>query len=400
MASSRPPGGVHAVYALEAPPAVFGASIFLGGSSEEGWREEALYLLKSRGFDGVVLSPEPRPGPESGRRQNLTAGDRDRLHAWQDEALQHCDLILMWLPPEALSDFQVVEAWGQWHRSGKLILGTPLREGPLVDTAHRRRIPIGNSLAELVAMAQQTVQPGAHRRGGERLVPISLWRSPSFQSWYRALTHAGHRLEGVEVEWTHRARGVSRPPFLWAVRPRIQVRGERRQLGGEVVIGRADISATVLYHRPPSAPLSETLVVLVREFRAAVRNRSGFAWMLPGGSAARASERSQDPRTTAAQEVLEETGLRLPPEQLEPVPLGDRQLLASLVSYHAQLFRAALQPEQLAALRVTADAGQPLGATPSERCYVTVRTLAELCADPDLDWSQLGMLYCALAQER
>lgn len=398
MASSRPPVGVQSVYALEALPAAFGAALFLGGWADSSWREEAIYLLQSRGFDGVVLSPEIRPGPDGRRGKAPNGGDRDRLLAWQDEVLQHCDLILMWLPPEALADFQAVEAWGQWHRSGKLILGTPLREGPLIDTANRRRIPVASSLAELVAMAQQILRPGAHRRGGERLVPISLWRSPSFQSWYRALTQAGHRLEDVEVEWTHRSRGVARPPFLWAVRPRIQVRGERRQLGGEVVIGRADISATVLYHRPPEAPLAETLVVLVREFRAAVRNRSGFAWMLPGGSAARASERAHDPRATAAQEVLEETGLNLPPEQLEPVPLGDRQLLASLVSHHAQLFRAALAPAQLAALRATAEAGRPLGATPSERCYVTVRTLAELCADPDLDWSQLGMLYCALSQ--
>ena len=319
------PPRVTAVYATEALPAAFPASLFLGGprtnSQGGGWRQEALRLLGSRGYNGIVFLPEPRPPQKD--------IDAEALCSWEDDALRHCDLIVMWMPVEAMSDFYAIEQWGLWQRSGKVILGTPLREGPLLQSAARRRVPVVHSLQELLALAQQFCRPGALRRGGDRSVPISLWRSPSFQSWFKALIQAGHRLDGVEFEWGHRARGIGRPPFLWAMRPRVQVHGEYRQLFGEVVIGRADVSATVLYYRGPSAPAGETLIVLVREFRAAVRNRGGFAWMLPGGSAARAGEYTQDARVTAAEEVREETGLSVLPEELSPVPSGDRQLLAA-----------------------------------------------------------------------
>jgi len=388
----RSEGVLSAVYATEDLPQAYSASLFLGGPSgraaEGGWRSEALRLLAAQNFDGVVLLPEPRP-----LRTSIPAAE---LMAWEDEALHHCDFILMWLGPESLSDFSAIEQWGLWQRTGKVVLGTPLEDGPLIASASRWRVPVVHSLQELTLLAQQLTSPGALRRRGERMVPLFLWRSPSFQSWLRALVQAGHRLDGIELEWTHRSRGIGRPPFLWAMRPAVQVRGERRQLTGEVVIGRADVSATVLYYRGQAASLLSTLVVVVREFRAAVRNRSGFAWMLPSGSAARAGEHVHDARTTAAQEVLEETGLRIPHEKLQPVPLGDRQLLASLACHHAQLFRAALSDDQLAALRRTAAAGRPFGATPSERCYVSVRSVRELLAEPDLDWSHLGMLLYAL----
>jgi hypothetical protein len=71
--------------------------------------------------------------------------------------------------------------------------------------------------------------------------------------------------------------------------------------------------------------------------------------------------------------------------------------LTSLSSHHAFLFRAELSDAQLQELRITETNGRPNGANPNERCYVTLRPLGELQRDPDLDWSQLGMLLHALA---
>jgi 8-oxo-dGTP pyrophosphatase MutT (NUDIX family) len=237
--------------------------------------------------------------------------------------------------------------------------------------------------------------PGALRRGGERAVPLILWRSPGFQSWYKALRSAGHRLDDAQLEWSYRSKAAGRPPLLWAMRPRVYLPTEHRHKSGEVVVGRSDVSATVLYYR--QGRRAETLVALVREFRSAVRNQKGYGLMLPGGSAAQATEREQDARSTALKEVAEETGLRLEPGQLQAVLAGDRQLVASLSCHHSHLFRAELSAEQLQKLRATAAAGRPLGANPNERCFVTLHTLRELQEDPDLDWSQLGMLLHALA---
>lgn len=367
-------------------PAGFAASIYLAGPADSEWRDELLSLLSSAGFDGVVFCPEPRPGSP--------APDASRAEAWRADALACTDLLVLRFGALDSSGSDCLQLWADWQRSGRMIVCGPRQDG--LSRAGASRILFAETPGEVISLALRFLRPGALRRAGERTVPLSLWRSPSFQSWYRALSRAGHYLEQIDVEWTHRSRGMGRPPFLWAMRPRVRVRGERRQLSGEVVIGRADVSVTVLFHRPPNTAPLDTQVVLVREFRAAVRNRGGFAWMLPGGSAAQAGERRSDPRHTAVQEVFEETGLRLPPDQLQVVHSGDRQLVASLASYHAQVFRAELTDEQIAGLRATAAAGKALGATPSERCFVTVRRLGDVLHDADFDWSHLGMLMYAL----
>ena len=109
-----------------------------------------------------------------------------------------------------------------------------------------------------------------------------------------------------------------------------------------------------------------------------------------------ASERNTDPRQTAQREVAEETGLQIDPAQFEPVEAGDRQVAASLASYHCHLFRVTLRSDQLQALEATAASGKSNGANIGERCYVTVKTVRELLDSSDLDWSQLGMVLHAL----
>ncbi len=387
QAIGQRPGALHAIHLGEPLPTAFSASVFLAGSAP-GFREELFAQLGTSLFECVIFVPESRE-PSS-----AAASEPSRQEAWQSEALSLSDLLVLRLPEGEARSPQLLALWAEWSRSGRLIVCGPHSDG--LGRLPGQRLLFAETAADTAALILKFLRPGALRRAGERSVPLSLWRSPSFQSWYRALARAGHFLEDVEVEWTHRSRGIGRPPFLWAMRPRVRVRGERRQLSGEVVIGRADVSVTILFHRPAGAAPLDTQIVLVREFRAAVRNRSGFAWMLPGGSAAQAGERRSDPRHTAVQEVFEETGLRLPPEQLQALTAGDRQLVASLASYHAQVFRAELTDEQLASLRATAAAGRALGATPSERCFVTLRRLGELLSDPDFDWSHLGMLMFAL----
>jgi 8-oxo-dGTP pyrophosphatase MutT (NUDIX family) len=382
-------------------PAAFSASVFLAGgetsdddSSSVAPRgaplAHALELFAGKGFDGVVLSTQPRDGarPEAA----------ERLLAWQEEALRLSDVLLLCLSGSRPSlPSHDAELWGQWQRSGRVVLLAPgSAESPLVRAAVKGGVPVGRTLAEAVQHCMGLLRGSALRRGGERAVPLPLWRSPSFQSWYRALRRAGHRLDDAQVEWTYRSRGNGRPPLLWAMRPRIYIPTERRHKAGEVVVGRTDVSATVLYHRGGARDFRDTLVVLVREFRSAVRNGSGFGLMLPGGSSAQASEREQDPRRTALKEVHEETGLLLDAAQLEAVQAGDRQLMASLSSHHAYLYRAELSDAQLAHLQADAAGSRSHGANPNERCYVTLRTVGSLLTDQDLDWSQLGMVLLAL----
>lgn len=395
-ARARGAAQAQIVCATEPLPTAFSASLFLAGG-KGSWRREAVQLVDQAGFDGVILVPEPRSTPRPGTAGPERPVDVGRLLQWQDEALRHSDVLLLWLGEGGAEDAQAGELWGRWQRSARVCLGAPPgTDSALTRSAARLRIPVYPSLAETVAHALSLLHPGALRRGGERAVPLLLWRSPGFHSWYKALRGAGHRLDDAHLEWSYRSKAAGRPPLLWALRPRVFLPTEHRHKFGEVVIGRSDISATVLYYRQGLPSRLDTLVVLVREFRSAVRNQSGYGYMLPGGSAAQATEREQDARATALKEVSEETGLRLIPSQLEAIPGGSRQLLASLSCHHAHLFRAELTTAQLQELKATAAAGRPLGANPNERCYVILRSLRELQHDPDFDWSQLGMLLHAL----
>jgi 8-oxo-dGTP pyrophosphatase MutT (NUDIX family) len=351
------------------------------------WRDEVLALLAAAGFDGLAFVPAEDGGP----------ADPGPALAWEAEALRHADAILFWVPDPAALDARTAELFGAWKRSGKAVLGMPsaaqARARHLLSAP--KQVPCASSLTQAVQLTLPLLRPGALRSGAERAVPLCLWRSPAFQRWYRALRASGNQLDDLDVEWLYRPRAQpGRPPLLFALRPRVWVKAERRHKAGEVVVLRADISATVLYR--PAEPLLDTEIVLVREFRSAGQGPGGHVFSLPGGSAAYAADREQDPRTTAAREVEEETGLMLLPMQLEAVPTGSRQVAATILAHRAHLFRAVLSAEQMASLRQAERSGQRHGANPGERCYVMVRTLRELLSGSELDWGQVGMILLAL----
>jgi 8-oxo-dGTP pyrophosphatase MutT (NUDIX family) len=154
-----------------------------------------------------------------------------------------------------------------------------------------------------------------------------------------------------------------------------------------VVIGRPDVAAVVMLRRDP-APL-RSQVVLVREFRSAVRNPAGMVLELPSGSSLDAALAPVD---VAVEEVHEETGLRVDAARLRPV--GDRQVAATLLSHHAQVYAVDLRAEELAWL--VAHEGVVRGSYPGERTSVQVRTVGELLAGGEVDWSTLGMILAAL----
>ena len=383
-----PPSRTQVVAPLSPLPSAFSASLFVAGVPGP-WTQAVVRALEQAGWDGVVyLPPENHPSDGDTAR-------RSELLRWREDALKHSDGVLIWLGDGGKDDPWLYELWGAWQRTSRVVLGVP-REVAAPESAGRLHVPIARTLTDAVEQALQILRPGQLRRGGERTVPLLLWRSPGFAAWYQALRKAGHRLEDAQLEWSYRSRAAGRPPLLWALRPRVFVVGERRHKSGEVVIGRTDVSASVLYHPAASGSVLDAKVILVREYRSAVRNRLGFGLMLPGGSAAMASERASDPRVTAQREVAEETGLQIDPAQFQPVEAGDRQVAASLASYHCHRFRVRLRDDQLHSLESTAASGQSNGANVGERCYVTVKTVRELLVSPDLDWSQLGMVLHAL----
>jgi len=380
---------MQVVYAHEVAPDALTASIFLAGPTprEAGtpsWRPEALRLLAERGYDGVVFVPEPRDG--------AWVRDYEGQIAWEEAHLHMADVALFWLPRELtrMPGLTTNDEWGTFKHSGKVVFGAPAGAEKVRYQRHyaaQLQVPAADELAGAIDLALAQIGAGAPRRAGEREVPLHVWRTPAFQAWYAALRAAGDRLDGARLEWLCRSGPGRRWLFMWALRVNVHVTAEGRNKRSEVVIGRPDVAAVCMYRRGPE-PLA-TQVVLVREFRSAVRNAAGMVLELPSGSS---FDAALAPARVAVEEVAEETGLRLDVGRLRPV--ASRQLAATLLTHHACLYAVELEAAELAEL--VARRGEVRGSGGSERTYVEVRSVGELLASDEADWSTVGMILAAL----
>jgi 8-oxo-dGTP pyrophosphatase MutT (NUDIX family) len=389
---------VQVVYAQEPFPEQVTSSIMLCGPtprslSVPSWRPLALALLDRAGYQGTVFLPEPRGG---------TWSDYTAQIEWESEAMNRADCILFWIPRDLTQDengyprmgaLTTNDEWGTWKTSGKVVLGTPPpTKGMHVAYqrfyAERYHVPLFNSLDLTVQEAVCRVTPGASRVAEECQIPLYVWVTPSFQSWYQALRNAGNRLSKARVVWT--LQFGSDPPILWALDASVYVAAEGKVQNTEVIVGRPDVSTVVLWSRASS--LRETEVVLVREFRAAVRTLDGNVRALPGGS----SKEHGTPLQTAVDELREETGFSLP-DTKRFLPLAQRQLCASIASFCGDTFSVEITPAEMA--KVKAAQGSVHGvAADGERTYIEVATVGELLDKSLTDWATLGMIFGALAK--
>lgn len=384
---------VQVVYAQCALPTRCLASIFLAGPTPRdahtpSWRPEAVALLRARGFEGTVFVPEPEDGH--------FLDDYDAQVAWETACLARADCVLFWVPRDlaTMPALTTNDEWGQLKDSGRVVFGAPPAAQKVRYQrwwAERLGVPACDSLPATVDAALVAIGPLGERdlrEGGACDVPLLVWRRPEFQRWYARLCAAGHRLDAARLLWTFRPRRPPRPVVLWALQVDVWIAAESRRKHNEVLLGRGDLSATVLYRRGDT--LRDAEVVLVREFRSAGSGPDGYVHELPAGS----SWHGADPRLTAAEEVDEECGLAVSPEALREV--GVRPLAATLCVHHAHVYALALDAAQMEALR--ASAGVPRGlAEHSEVTWVEVRRVGEILDARDVDWSTLGMIFAALA---
>ncbi|MFH7594480.1 nucleoside 2-deoxyribosyltransferase domain-containing protein [Streptomyces racemochromogenes] len=200
------PPEVVVVHVGEEPPRSWAAAVYLCGPTptdpaEPSWRPDAVAALRSL-WSGAgrlaVFLPEPVPG-------GSYPAYADQI-VWEEEAMRRCDVVLFWIPrdmarlPGLVSNVK----WGAWCGSGRAVLGAPPRAERmdyLLHFAEALGVPVERTLTGAAGAALRAVGPGAVRGGGERAVPLTVWRTDEFQAWYASGREAGDRLLDARVEW-------------------------------------------------------------------------------------------------------------------------------------------------------------------------------------------------------
>jgi 8-oxo-dGTP pyrophosphatase MutT (NUDIX family) len=385
---------MQVIYTQKPMPASIRASIFLAGPTPRtaetpSWRPEALKILEARGFDGTVFIPEFEGGP--------WRGSYDDQVGWEEEALNHADCVLFWVPRslDTMPAFTTNDEWGWWKGSGKVVFGAPPEAEKVRYQqwwAEYLKVPRSTTLEGTIDAALATLgdrNDGDLRVGAEAQIPLVIWRKPELQRWLSTQRRAGNSLKKARLLWTFRVGPAKDIVFFWALHVVVHVAAEDRLKKSEILIGRADISSTILYKK--GATLRETEVVLVREFRSPGSAPDAFVHELPGGS----SWHGGDAREVAIDEVREETGFALSGDVVGLREVGSRPLAATFSVHHGHAFAYELNEDEIAGLR--AKIGTVQGAPDdSERTWVEIRTVGDLLDRRDVDWSTLGMILSAL----
>lgn len=343
---------MQVVYTGEKPPDTITKSLFLAGPTprnpqeQESWRPEAIRILRDKGFTGTVFIPEDKAG--------VFKKEYDDQIEWEEKYLNMADCILFWVPRDLSPDstgfpkmaaFTTNVEWGTWASSGKVVFGAPEeaeKVSYLKHYADKYNVPTGTTLTETLELAMEMVGEGAERSEGEREVPLYVWNADSFQSWYKTQREAGNRLDHARLHYNFRPRNKSFV-FMWVLKTDMYVKAEDRNKTNELVIARTDISSVLLYHSPSSADgtVLDYEIVVVKEYRSPANTEDGFVTELPGGSS---PKKGEDPRETAASEVLEETGFEIEPERLKFE--GARQLAGTFSAHKSHLFAAELDEKR------------------------------------------------------
>jgi hypothetical protein len=388
------------VFSDDVFPSSVTASLFLAGPSprstdELDWRHEALRVLEEKGFKGTIFIPVPR------RRFLEGSTDRgswnyDNQIAWECEARARADLIVFWLAREidrskedlGMPGFTTNFELGEDLRSGKLVYGRP-SFAPKCRYMDKRvqelGLPVHDSMVALMDDAVASLGEGAHRSDGEAYVPLFIWRSEQFRTWYGSLKEAGNRLESARLG--HHVRFGGKTLFSYVLWVNIWIKAEQRFKTNEFIFSRPDISSVVAYHRREST--GDLLFALVREFRSSVNNSQGFVYEAPGGSSKKAGV---DPQVNAGHEMYEEVGLDI--EDISRFRfVGNRQVIATLSTHRANVYAIELTEAEFAKLEQAARLQEAFGvAEDTERTYVHLVSMARLFELP-VDYSTLGMLF-------
>lgn len=381
------------VYTGEEIPETITRSVFLAGPTPRSenvnsWRPEMMRALEGTGLDMVVFCPEKR-SPEA-------KIDYEDIFNWEYKCLNVADLIVFWVPRDikgGMPAFTTNVEFGYWARSGKVVMGFPVEADAmryLNLTAIRERCAVYNSETEVVDFVKEKLADGAERTGGERFVPLYIYRTPEFKNWRNTVLKAGNRIDNASVMWQFSIPALDRP-FAWVLKVDVWIENEGRLKSNEWILSRPDIFSVVAY----SGSGEDALVVIVKEFRSPANTKDGYIRECPGGSDFHKTSPCSE-SLMAIKEMKEETGILVPEGRVRYV--GSMQLCGTLSIHKSHVFAIELTLEEMKEAFRAWVGNDTFGVVEdTERTSVEVVRVSDILdGTVETDWATVGMVAKAV----
>lgn len=328
------------VFSNQPTPLKINSSIFLAGptprnASANDWRKEAIKHLKDLNYTGFVFIPCPDfiwNNPNDNEAWDYVA----QLD-WETTHRNIADKIVFWVPRDiqgGMPAFTTNIEFGEDLNSNKIIYGRPVNAEKcryLDNRIERLHLPIFTDLKVMLDYTVKKLGDGALRSNGEIFIPLFIWETSHFQSWYQSIKNAGNHIVFAKPLHTHKVKDTL---FSFSMAVSVFISSEQRVKDNEILFTRPDISSVVAYYKDGK----KTYITLIEEFRTCVNNNVGKVLELPSGSTLNVNV---SPGFTAQQEMFEETGLFI--QDITRFQLcAAKQLAATFSSYKNHIFKVEL----------------------------------------------------------
>lgn len=368
-------------------------SIFLAGPSPReadviDWRQEAVDYLKSINFQGTIFLPVPY-GRFNGSSDSPNWNYHNQVE-WECEARSVADIILFWVPRSIsgkMPGFVTNIEFGEDLATGKVVYGRP-PEAEKCRYMDKRfddlGYPIHDTMEKTLSYAVKLLGDGDFRQEGEIYVPLFIWKSEQFQSWYSKLKEAGNTLHSAKVMSHFNLPNGSLFSFLMKVK--IWIKAEQRFKENEFIFTRKDSVHAVVYYKD----IDDLKVILIKEFRSPVNNSEGYVYEIPGGSSI---DSTKDVISVLKSELKEEIGLDIS-DSTRFIFTSSRQSVATLSTHKSDVFKIELNEEEYKSL-ISNQSTSFGNIDESEKTYIQIVSLRDI-TKYNIDYSMIGMIYNAL----
>ncbi len=384
---------MNLVFSDQPMPINLTKSIFLAGPSPRDletidWRVKAIEHLKSVNFQGTVFIPIPEQ-KFYGSSDSDSWNYNDQVN-WECEARDIADIILFWVPRSIsgkMPGFVTNIEFGEDLATSKVVYGRPPEAEKCKYLDKRFQdlgFPVHETLENTLSHAIRILGDGEFRENGEIYVPLFVWKSKQFQSWYKNLKASGNTLCSAKVFYNFKLPNEQLFSFIMKVK--IWLNNESRFKENEFIFSRTDTVQSVLYYKD----LNGIKIVLVKEFRSPVNNDEGYVYELPGGSSLDFTKNDID---ILKSEIEEETGLEIK-DQSRFIFISKKQSLATVSTHQSSLYKVELTDIEYSEL--LKNIGKNYGCKEEgENTFIEIVDLKDITRYP-LDYSMIGMIYNAL----